>query len=329
MRPMQRRAGIASALAGAVLWGFSGTCSQFLLEQYAISVLFVAVARMLGAGAIFLVVILLRHRTTLRAMLRDRWTRRHLVLLGVAGLYLCQVTYLIAISYTNAGTATVLQSLNIVMIMLFTCVTVRRLPRVAELVGLLLAFMATLLIATQGDLGHLSMSPVALFWGLATAVAAAAYSLLPVALCKRWNSFTVVGMGMVFGGLAAAVIWLLAFLVPGIDAVASAGNALGTALIPQLDALGVGALVIVTVVGTFLAFYLYLSGIALVGAVQGSQLGAIEPVSASVCSVLLVGTAFSVPDWVGLILMVGTILLVATGGTPRKARCPQVCDDAR
>ena len=52
----------------------------------------------------------------------------------------------------------------------------------------------------------------------------------------------------------------------------------------------------------------------MVGPVQGSQLGAIEPVSATVCSALLMGTAFSIPDWIGLVLMVGTIVIVAASG---------------
>ena len=89
---------------------------------------------------------------------------------------------------------------------------------------------------------------------------------------------------------------------------------MGSALIPALDAMGVATLVVIIVVGTFGAFYLFLNGISMVGAVQGSQLGAIEPVSATVCSAVLMGTAFSIPDWIGLALMVCTIILVAAGG---------------
>ena len=73
---------------------------------------------------------------------------------------------------------------------------------------------------------------------------------------------------------------------------------------------------VVVVFGTFAAFFLFLNGISMVGAVQGSHLGAIEPVSATVCSVLITGTVFSVFDWAGLMLMVGTILLVAAAGSP-------------
>ena len=313
---MNRRViGIASTLVGASLWGLSGTCSQFLLANYAISSLFITMVRMLGAGVLFLAVLLVRSRAQLGEALRDPWSRRRFVLFGVAGLYLCQLTYVIAIGHTNAGTATVLQSLNIVIILIVTCVTVPRLPRKLEVAGLVLAFVATVLIATQGDLSGLHMPPLGLFWGLAAAVTAAIYLLLPRPLYPKWGSFMTVGLGMLVGGVAAAIVWALAFVMPGIDAVASGGNVLGSALGPLLDAKGVGALAVIAVVGTFAAFFLFLHGLSIIGAVQGSQLGAMEPVSATVLSAVLMGTAFSPFDWAGLILMVATIVLVAAGGS--------------
>lgn len=310
----KRGLGIASTLLGASLWGFSGTCSQFLVQNYAISSLFITMVRMLGAGALFLVVILWRYRAQASEILHSAWARRRLALFGIAGLFLSQITYVIAIGYTNAGTTTVLQATNIVMVMVATCVMVRRLPRIPELAGLVLAFAATLVIATQGDFGMMHMPAEGLFWGLASAVAAAGYTMYGNPLYPKWGSFPVVGMGMITGGIVAACIWGLAFVFPGIDAVASGGNPYGSALVPTLDAWGWFVLLVVAVIGTFSAFFLFLNGISIVGSVQGSQLGAIEPVSATVCSAVLTGTAFSVYDWLGLAMMVGTILLVARGG---------------
>ena len=303
--------GIASTLVGASLWGFSGTCSQYLLSNYAISSLFITMVRMLGAAALFLPLIAVRYRGTLSSILADSRALRRFALFGIGGLYGSQVTYVIAIAYTNAGTATVLQSTSIVLIMLLTCLIMRRLPRAPELAGLALAFGATVLIATQGDLSGLSLPAMGLFWGLVSAVAATGYSMLPKPLYPRWGSFAVVGIGMAIGGCAAALVWALAFAFPVLDAVASGGNPLGSALVPALDATGVLVLAVIVVFGTFGAFFLFLNGISMVGPVKGSQLGAIEPVSATVCSAILVGTAFSAADWIGLALMVGTIILVA------------------
>ncbi len=305
--------GVLSTLVGASLWGFSGTCSQFLLANYAISSLFITLARMVGSALIFLVIILARNRSAISEIMRDRASRRQLMLFGVFGLFMSQITYVITIGYTNAGTATVLQSTNIVMIMVITCIAARRAPRAAELVGLVLAFVATVLVATKGDLGSISIPAAGLAWGLLSAVAAAGYSMLPKPLYPKWGSFTVVGLGMAVGGVVAAALWGLAFAFPSIDSVASAGNPMGTALVPALDAWGVGVLAVIIVFGTFGAFYLFLNGISMVGPVQGSQLGAIEPVSATVCSALIMGTTFLAADWVGLVLMVATIIIVAAG----------------
>ena len=114
--------GIACALVGAGLWGFSGACAQFLLSNYDITPPFVTAVRMLGAGLLFLVVLAVRQRERLTAMLADRRTLGRLAVFGAVGLYLCQITYAIVIDYTNAGTATVLQCSGIAFVMLFTCV---------------------------------------------------------------------------------------------------------------------------------------------------------------------------------------------------------------
>ena len=310
----KRAVGIASTLVGASLWGFSGTCAQYLLSHYAISNLFITMARMLGSGLLFLIVIAVTRRQAMAQILNTPWARKRLAQFGIGGLYLSQVTYVIAIGYTNAGTATVLQSTNIVIVMLITCILAHRYPRLAELAGLVLAMGATFIIATQGDFGSLKLPVGGLIWGLLSACAAAGYTMLGRPLYREWDSFTVVGLGMVVGGIVAFAIWALASLFPCIDAMASGGNALGSALVPVLDGAGIGVLLVIVVVGTFAAFFLFLNGIAMVGPVQGSQLGAIEPVSATVCSAVLMGTAFSVPDWIGLALMVTTIMLVAAGG---------------
>ena len=159
--------GVLCALTGAGLWGFSGACAQFLLANYDITPSFITAVRMLGAGAVFLLVLLVRNRAQLAAMLGDRRTLGQLAVFGGVGLFLCQITYTIVIGYTNAGTATVLQTTGIAFVMLFTCVLTRRMPRGREVTGLAAAVIATWLIATQGDPSALYLPPMGLAWGIA------------------------------------------------------------------------------------------------------------------------------------------------------------------
>lgn len=303
----QRAKGVAITLVGATMWGFSGTCSQYLFQHYAIAPLLVTVIRMLGAAAAFLALLLVRQRAQLAALVHDGPALRRVALFGVAGLFLVQVTYVVTIDLTNAGTATVLQAVNIVFCMLAALVAQRRGPRPAEVAALVASFAAVVLVATGGDLSRLSISPAGLAWGLATAVAAAFYITYPKGLFARWGSVPVTGLGMLVGGVAALVAWLLSPLLP-----ASLGQVLGAGMpFPAMGADGWLALAAFTLVGTFLAFGVYLHGVSLVGGARASMLGTVEPVSAMVISAVWLGTPFTAADWVALVLMVATVILVS------------------
>lgn len=296
--------GVFCALVGASLWGFSGACAQFLLNGYGVDASFLTAVRMLGAGAVFVVVLAVRERKTLVAMLGSRRTLGQVAVFGIA-LYLSQITYTVVIGYTNAGTATVLQTTGIAFVLLYACLAARSLPRPREAVGLVAAVVATWLIATQGDISALSIPPAGLAWGLVNGLAVAFYLVYPKRLFARWGSFASTGLGMLAGGVVASVVF------------AASGFAGAPPAIPTLDAPGVAVLAAFIFVGTFAAFALYLHGVSIVGSVQGGLLGAIEPVSATVVSALWLGTAFSGFDVAGMVLMIAMIFLV-TGSDPAK-----------
>ncbi len=101
-RPTHFVRGVICALLGASLWGFSGACAQLLLSTYEVPATSVTAIRMIGAGVIFLAVILVRKRAVLLEALRDRKTVLQLVFFGIFGLFLSQITYLTTIDYTKA-----------------------------------------------------------------------------------------------------------------------------------------------------------------------------------------------------------------------------------
>ena len=177
--------------------------------------------------------------------------------------------------------------------MLITCLQARRRPDRTQALALVLALAGTFILATGGDPRHMSISPLGLFWGLMTAAAVTIYTLLPQKLMRRWDKGLITGTGMLIGGLfinLAARSWQYS-----------------VSLTP-LGWLAVGGTVIL---GSALAFPLFMQGIADVGPVKSSMLAATEPVSATVCSALWLHTAFSAADLVGFTLILVTIFLLA------------------
>ena len=63
----------------------------------------------------------------------------------------------------------------------------------------------------------------------------------------------------------------------------------------------------VVFLGTIVAFSCYLHGISMLGPVQGSMLGCVEPLVATILSATVLGQAFGMIDVVGILCIVGAV----------------------
>ncbi len=143
--------GMAYALAGGALWGFSGTAVSYLFRSSGIDPMWVMSVRMVLAGILFLLLSAVRGDRRPIELLRDKSAVRDLLLFTGGGLFLNQFSYLMAIQATNSATATVLQSLQLLPVAAVACVAGRRAPKRREVIGMVLALGGTFLITTGGD----------------------------------------------------------------------------------------------------------------------------------------------------------------------------------
>ena len=289
------RRGVVATLVGGALWGLNGTASKWLMDTYAIDPLWLVCLRELTACWLFLGAAALTARG--REQLAGVWRspRDLLAILGVSlgAILFSQVAYLVAIDWTNSATATIMQSLGMVLVMGFVCVRMRRAPRRRELLGIVLALVGTFLVATGGNPAQLSLPLEGLAWGLACAVAAACLAILPAGPMARWGNFTVNGYAFLVSGLILTVAYRPWEHMPALDGVA------------------VAMLVGCVVLGTFGAYALYLQGVKDAGSMRASLLGTIEPVTATLATVVWLGTTFSGADLAGFAMIIAMVFLTA------------------
>ena len=289
------RRGIVATLVGGMFWGLNGTVSKWLMDTYAIDPLWLVCVRELFACWLFLGAAALTARG--REQLAGVWRspRGLLSILGVSfgAILFSQVAYLEAIDWTNSATATIMQSLGMALVLAYVCLKMRRAPRRRELVGVGLALVGTSLVATGGNPGQLSLPAEGFAWGLACAAAAACLSILPAAPMARWGNFTVNGLAFLFSGTVLAVVWR------------------PWEHMPALDALGVVVIALCVTVGTFGAYALYLQGVKDAGSMRASLLGTIEPVTATVATVVWLGTPFTLAEVIGFTLIIAMVYLTA------------------
>lgn len=283
--------GAVLTIIGGTLWGFSGTCGQFLMQTKGLTSNWLVPIRLLTAGLLLLLICYLKEGKKIFNV----WKKDALGILifGSMGMSMCQYTYFTAIGASNAGTATVLQYIGPVLILIYISLRNMQLPRWNELVAIGLAVLGTFLLATHGDPKSMVLSEQALFWGLLSAVALAVYTVQPGKMLKEYGSAVVTAWGMLIGGILLCTIFRPWSIAVTVDTTVLMGMA------------------VVVIVGTVIAFACYMEGIRLVGPKKGSLYASVEPVSATVFSVLWMHVSFGMMDFLGFLCIISTIYLLA------------------
>lgn len=292
LRWSERQQGFALALTSAFFWGVSGACAQYVFQNKGVTIGWLVTVRLLMAGSILLSYARWRNRDIWRIWQTKR-SAVSLLIFGLLGMLAIQYTYFAAIQSSNAATGTVLQYVGPVLIALYFACLRRRWPTRAEASAVALAFLGTVLLVTHGDWTELQISPAALFWGLASAVALAFYSIQPERLLQENEATLLVGWGMLIGGLGFCGV-SQPWHVPGVWDVSTL--------------LGV---MFIVLFGTLFAFYGYLAAVQKIGPETTSLLACAEPLSATVVAVLWLNVPFALLDWLGSACIVATIFLLS------------------
>lgn len=290
------------ALSGGIFWGFSGCCGQYLFEQKGLEAPWLVALRLFFAGILLIGAGFAVNGRKNLEIFKKRQDAVHLLAFALCGITFCQFTYFMAIQASNAGTATVLQYLSPILILMVVCLRGRRLPRGLEILAIGLSLLGTFVIGTHGDIHTFHITGEALFWGLLAAVSAMIYTMIPGGLIIKYDIYQVLGYGMFFGGIAMSLA-----VRPWTYEIAWDGGTLG-------------ALTGVIVVGTALAFGLYLQGVAIVGPLKGSVLGSVEPVSAVIISVIWLGTSFTAADFLGFVMILAAVMVLIAAQRPGEKR---------
>lgn len=283
--------GYMLAILGGVSWGISGVCSQYLFMKYEVSADWLTAVRMLLSGILLLILALQKEHMRVFKIWKERKDVVWLIAFGLAGLLLCQYTFLAAIKYSNSATATVLQSLNVVLMAIVVAVWNKKRMSKIQIAAIILAVSGTYLIATKGNPTSMDVSAKGLIFGILAAVGVVIYTLLSRLIIASWGNLTITGWGMLIGG---SVLFVLtrAWILP-----------------TNLDLPAWIIIAVIVIIGTAVGFSVFLESVKYIGPVKSTLLGCLEPASATILSALVLGTRFTMVELIGFVLVVGTVFL--------------------
>ncbi|MDS0525255.1 EamA family transporter [Clostridium sp. SHJSY1] len=293
MKSQSRIKGILLVMIGSMLWGVSGTVAQYLFQEKGFSPEWLVVIRLLISGIILLSYGQLKGNQNVWVILKCKKSLLNLLFFSVIGMLGVQYTYFAAIKYGNAATATILQYLSPVIITCYIAIRTKKIPTFNEVLAVILAMIGTFFIITKGNIHSLSISKLALFWGISSAFAAAFYTLQPHYLLNKWGSTIVVGWGMLIGGLA------FSFIHKPWD------------FIGEWSTTAFFAVIFVVLFGTLIAFHCYLESLKYIKPTEASVLSSVEPLSAAFLSIIWLNVSLGLFQWLGTACIIVTIVILS------------------
>lgn len=285
--------GIILTLLGATLWGVSGTSVQFVGNFRNMNLEWLLTMRLITAGLLTVLYGWIRQGSAIFNVFRNWRDTLGLVIFGVFGMALCQYTYFRSIVIAGAGIATVLQYLAPSMIIIYLLMRYGKQPSTGEIISVILALAGTICLMGNNGFSFESFRSDVLFWGLLSAVGVAVYSVSPVRLLATYGTIPIVGFGMLLSGLVAAVL----FQQPHSYATWDVWTVVGCFNVVFL--------------GTIVSFNAYLEGVKRIGAVSGSILSSIEPISAAFFGWALLGNQFNWVGILGMAMIIATVIIIA------------------
>lgn len=295
MNEQNRKIGLFLVMTGAIFWGIGGTVSKKIFQEYNIDVNWLVVIRLLIAGLLLLSLkFVTQNPSEVFKVWKDKKAALHLIIFGLFGMLGVQYTYMAAIDYGNAATATLLQYLSPVMIIVYLLLRKLTVFTASDMITVLLALLGSFLLLTNGSLSQMYVPVPAIVWGVLSGVAAAFYTLYAAPLLKKYDSLVVVGWAMVIGGVA------LNFIHP-LWAAAWTSFTLKTYLY----------LAFVIVFGTMIAFWFYIKSLQSLSPKETSLLGSLEPLAAVITTVFWLKEPFGTFQWLGACCIIGVVFILA------------------
>lgn len=285
--------GVLLVAAAGLLWGGMGTSVQHLFAlDIGFTPLGLVAFRQLSAGILFVALAtLVNPRKTWQIFHDPRLALD--IFAGGAFVFLAHYSFFESIYYSNAGTGAILLTTVPLFAALWYALRKKEAIGRVEVACFLLAASGVLLIVTDGDFSALKFSPMALVWGLVSAVFAAAYSIEPIRAIKAVGVTPVVARGILSGGIIASFVsppWTID-IAWSWDAFAS--------------------FAFIVVFGTVIAFWCFMGGLKYISPVAAGLLNCLEPLSAFLFSALLLGDRLGLVQLIGIALVIGNVVLLS------------------
>ena len=281
--------GYLCVLVAALMWGSSGIAGKALF-QAGMSPFELTQIRVTLSSVILLIVFLVFSRTLLRIQARDI---PYFLFLGGVVMALMAGSYLYSISKIQVAAAILLQYLAPILVAIFSMLFWKEKVSCLKITALCFAFGGCFLVVGGYNLEILHMNLLGILGGLLAAISFAGYTLLGEREMHRYTPWTVLFYALVFSALTWHIFYSpFEYLKAGYSAAQW------------------GWVFYISIVGTILAFGLFLAGINHIRSTRASITATLEPIFAGFLAFFLLGERLLFLQIIGGSMVIMAIVLL-------------------
>ncbi len=277
--------GTSCCLLAALAWAIIGPASRFCFEA-GMTPISVAFWRMLLASLCFLVHAFVRHELNIR--------RRDLAIMLIFGVVAgtpLMVTLQVSIQKSGGALAIILMSTAPAWVALFSRVLFQEHLTPAKLSAMAMAMLGTTLVCLSG--GSLGRGAEVSWLGLVCGLLSGFFYALQFPFFVWWKD-----------RYSTATLFALTFTPAAATLAFLAGP------LPLGNLRGMGAILALGIVSSYVAYSLYGLALRHISQVQAAIMGNLEPVAGTLLSWWLWNENFSAIGWAGCVFVIGAMLLL-------------------
>ncbi len=289
-KPKKVIQGYVQISLASVLWGTMGVLAK-LSFNFGIHPTTLIALRLVTSFAILSVALILVKRDSLRIYKVDIIS---LLALGILATALQRIAYFYAVDLTTVTVAAILFYTYPIFVTLSAVIFLHEKVSSRLLVPIVLTFLGAALVVRIYDTSSVSANLQGIVFGLLSSLLFALYFLMTKRLRRKYSGWTIILCGDGIGALVLLPVIALATSEIAVFPLQLWLLILAIALVPSL-----------------LAYILFSHGLKHVKASKGSILSVIEPLSAALFSLIILGESFEMLQILGVILaLVGVVLLL-------------------
>lgn len=215
-------------------------------------------------------------------------------ILGLDGMFIAS-SY--AVKYTGVATASVLLFINPIIVVVASYFLFKEPFTKKKFLALVLAIVGCCLVVKVYDPTAFKLNLVGIIWGIASGFAVAIQNVLgKIILKKNYEHTTFLIYSFLFG---AIFLWFFASPLKMVSSIKSTSA--------LLNVLGIG------IVATLIPNGSIVKSLKYIEAGKASIVASVEPVVASILAFILFRELFKFPQFIGMILIISSIVLVQSG----------------